>query len=111
MVFDENGTLWITNSGNNTIVAFTKDQLASSGSPTAAITLNSTSVGGFQSINVPWGMALDPKGNLWAFNYVDGTISKFGSEQLSASGSPTPDVFLTCLPPYAGEMTFGPSSQ
>jgi sugar lactone lactonase YvrE len=111
MAFDQNGTLWVANSGNNTIAAFTKAQLASSGSPTATITLSSTSVGALLSINVPWGMAFDSQGSLCVSNYVDGTISKFGSEQLTASGTPAPDVFLTGLPLYGGEMTFGPASQ
>ena len=53
----------------------------------------------------------DAPGNLWAFNYVDGTISKFGSEQLKASGSPAPDVLLTGLPKFAGEVVFGPPSE
>jgi hypothetical protein len=42
------------------------------------------------------------------FNYITGTLSKYGPWQLTASGSPTPRVFLTNLPLFAAEITFEP---
>ncbi|HYA35320.1 MAG TPA: hypothetical protein VEF03_06860 [Candidatus Binataceae bacterium] len=55
-------------------------------------------------------MSFDGAGNLWVFNYTSGTISEFVPGQLQSSGSPAPSVFLTGLPLYAGELTFGPAS-
>ena len=109
--FDKAGNLWVTNAVNSTVVAFGKDQLTASGSPTAAVVLSSTSVGGVNSIDVPWGLAFDPTGNLWVYNYNNASISEFTSNELKASGDPKPPVFLTGLPLYAGELTFGPPSE
>jgi hypothetical protein len=40
--FDASGDLWMATPGNNTVVEMTPGQLSSSGDPTPAVTLNST---------------------------------------------------------------------
>ncbi len=109
--FDKSGNLWVSNAGNSTVVGYTSGQLAASGAPVPAVTLSPTAVGNAQSMDVPWGMALDPSGNMWVYNYTTSSISEFTSAQLNASGAPVPNAFLTGLPLYAGELTFGPASQ
>jgi sugar lactone lactonase YvrE len=107
---DNKGNLWVANSGNNTVVQFSKAQLAASGSPSAAIVLNPAPVGNAMSLEVPFGMAFDPIGNLWVYNYTSATISEFTTQQLSTSGFPVPPILMTGLPFYAGQFTFGPAS-
>jgi sugar lactone lactonase YvrE len=109
--FDKKGNLWVTNSGTSNVVEFSKDQLAASGSPNAAIVLNPAPVGSAMSIDVPWGLAFDPPGNLWVYNYTTATVAEFSSQQLNASGYPVPPIVMTGFPFYAGQMTFGPVSK
>jgi streptogramin lyase len=103
--FDSAGNLWVTNAGNSTVVGFTASQLASSGSPAANVVLSDDGSG---SLSVPWGLQFDSLGRLWVSNYETGTISKFGPGELKATGSPTPRTFLTGLPQFAAQITFGP---
>ena len=108
--FDKLGNLWVTNAGNSTVVEFTSAQLAASGSPAATVVLGDDGSG---SLDVPWGLQFDSTGRLWVYNYggataTTTTISKFAPVQLTASGSPTPRIFLTGLPPFAAQITFGP---
>ena len=103
--FDSAGNLWVTNAGNSTVVGFIASQLASSGSPAANVVLSDDGSG---SLSVPWGLQFDSLGRLWVSNYETGTISKFGPGELKATGSPTPRTFLTGLPQFAAQITFGP---
>ena len=109
--FDKQGNLWVSNSGNNTIVQFSKAQLAASGSPSPAVVLNPAPVGNSMSLGVPFGMAFDTFGNLWVYNYTSATIAEFTSQQLNASGYPIPPIFMTGFPFFAGQLTFGPASR
>jgi hypothetical protein len=45
--------------------------------------------------DAPWGAVFDTSGNLVVMNYSDGTIAKFTSQQLKASGAPIPEVSVT----------------
>jgi sugar lactone lactonase YvrE len=98
LAFDARGNLWIANGGSmfngpgaNTLVEFTASQLATSGSPTPAVTLNADA----GSINGPAGLAFDHSGNLWLTNFSSGTVVVFAAGQLASSGSPLPAVTLS----------------
>ena len=93
LAFDKNGNLWVSNATGNTLVEFTSSQLATSGSPTPAVTLTAAS----NSIVGPLLIAFNATGNLWVPNSFTGynTIVEFAASQLVASGSPTPAVTLT----------------
>ena len=106
LAFDSAGNLWVTNAFTSTVVKFTRTQLTSSGSPVAPVVLSDDGSG---SLSTPWGLQFDSLHRLWVFNYTTGTISKFDTRELKASGSPVPQVFLTGLPLYAAQITFGPS--
>lgn len=93
LAMDGNGNLWVANSaadgsGANTVVEFTKNQLAASGSPKPAVRLASNA----RSINNPQGMAFDPLGNLWVSDSA--ALKEFSAAQLTASGAPVPAVTI-----------------
>jgi sugar lactone lactonase YvrE len=90
LTFDASGNLWVANAGSNTVVEFTASQLASSGSPTPAVTISASG----QSLVGPSGIAFDTSGNVWVANEVVSTVVKFTPAQLAASGAPTPAVTL-----------------
>jgi sugar lactone lactonase YvrE len=89
LAFDARGNLWIANTGNGTVVAFTPAQLAGTGSPAPEIVISS--IGG--SLTLPTGLAFDSDGSLWVVG-GDGALTKFASESLAASGAPVPSARL-----------------
>jgi streptogramin lyase len=99
LVFAPAGNLWLVTGGGpncfgtpctNELVEFTRAQLATSGSPTPAVTISSTTVGPYQSLYGPYGVAVAPSGDVWVSNFNNNTAVEFGRDQLSQSGSPTP---------------------
>jgi streptogramin lyase len=91
LAFDASGNLWVSNVGANTVVQFSVSQLASSGSPTPAVTVGASS----GSLNAPVGIAFDASGNLWVGNALGNTLVAFNPSQLAANGTPTPAVTLS----------------
>jgi sugar lactone lactonase YvrE len=89
LAFDASGNLWVANGGGSTIVEFTASQLATSGTPTAAVTISAS--GG--SLLQPTALAFDASGNLWVVNTA--SVVEFGQSQLATTGSPSPAVTLT----------------
>ena len=85
---DSAGNLWIANDNSNTVVELTPGQLATSGSPTPAITLSGS------AFTAPYALAFDAHGNLWVGNNLPSTIVEFTPAQLVAGGTPTPVVTL-----------------
>jgi sugar lactone lactonase YvrE len=81
-------SLWATNTSNGTVVEFTASQLASTGNPTPAVTLNS-------GATQPFGLAFDSSSNLWIVNRGGNSLMKFAAADLAASGSPTPAVVIS----------------
>ncbi|HEY4931520.1 MAG TPA: hypothetical protein VII23_08115 [Terriglobales bacterium] len=118
---DPSGNQWVSNCLGDTVVEFAASDVAASGSPTPVVVLSSTSVstppGASFSLDCPEGVAFDKSGNLWVSNAVSdnfGSIVEFTPDQLTASGSPVPNIFLDSDP--AGDnlnqpalFTFGPS--
>lgn len=93
LAFDAHGNLWVANVGRNTVVEFKSIQLATTGSPTPAVTLRDTA----SSISGPLGIAFDASGNLWVANgnsHAD-TVVAFTPSQLGRSGRPKPAIVLT----------------
>lgn len=87
IAFDSAGGLWVADYSNDTLVKFSPAQLASSGTPTPAVTLSATAGG---SIAEPNDVAFDSSGDLWVSNDNTGTIVRFDASQLASSGTPTP---------------------
>jgi hypothetical protein len=101
IAFTPSGDLWMVTGGgpkddcygtpcNNELVELTKAQLAASGSPTPAVTISSTKPGAAGSLWGPYGVAVDPYGDVWVSNFNKPTAVEFTRDQLSSSGSPTP---------------------
>jgi hypothetical protein len=100
LAFTRSGDLWIVTGGGapncfgtpctNELLEFTKAQLSSSGSPTPAVTITSTDVGSYESLDGPYGVAVDHSGDVWVSNFDGMTAVQFGQHQIAQSGSPTP---------------------
>ncbi len=116
LAFDGYGNLWSSNAGAaNTVVEFTRSQIAATGSPTPNITLASATVSSNATLVAPNGIAFDVYGDLAADSSASPFgIAGFGPGQLqkNPTSAPTPDVFLvgsgTTLNAPAG-VTFGPA--
>jgi sugar lactone lactonase YvrE len=89
LAFDTQGTLWVANMGNGTVVGYDSTQLSSSGAPTPRATLTLRHEGG--PPYSPAGLAFDADGSLWVAE-LSGLMSKLTREQLAASGDPVPAV-------------------
>jgi len=99
LVFDASGDLWLVTGGGpdcfgtpctNEVVELTKAQLATSGSPKPAVTISSTKAGAAGSLYGPYSLAFNSSGDLWVENFDNNTTVEFSKDQLSKSGSPTP---------------------
>jgi len=94
LAFDRLGNLWVGNyglqtggggAGDNTIVKFTRGQLAVSGAPTPSVILR-----GFSN---PYGHTFDAQGNLWVGNSSANNVLRFAPARQINGG--TPDVTIT----------------
>jgi streptogramin lyase len=101
LVFTSSGNLWMVTGGGplndcfgtpctNRLVEFTKAQLSTSGSPTPAVTIRSTKQGAAGSLWGPYGVAVNPAGEVWVSNFNKPTTVAYGRDELATSGSPTP---------------------
>lgn len=116
LAFDGFGNLWSSNAGAaNTVVEFTRSQIAATGSPTPNITLASATVSSNATLVSPTGIGFDAFGDLAAVSSAAPFgVAGFGPEQLrtNPTSAPTPDVFLvgsaTTLSAPTG-VTFGPA--
>jgi sugar lactone lactonase YvrE len=86
VAFDASGDLWVTNSGNNTLVEYTPNQLAASGDPSPAVTISANG----SSLNGPFSLAFDASGDLWVPNFNSNSLVEYTPNQLASSGDPTP---------------------
>jgi sugar lactone lactonase YvrE len=92
LAFDASGDLWVANSSNSTLVAFTPAQLAATGNPAPSVTIGADAT---PSLSDPYAIAFDASGGLWAANAY-GTISvvHYDASQLTSSGNPTPTATI-----------------
>jgi streptogramin lyase len=101
IAFDRAGNQWIANCTGDNVLKFNAADIAASGTPAPAVTLSGTSVttagGTANSLDCPEGITFDKDGSLWVSNAVsdnNGSLAKFTPDQLTATGSPAPAVFL-----------------
>jgi sugar lactone lactonase YvrE len=89
IAFDADGNLWVANASNQTVVAFTPAQLATTGSPAPHVVLSTNT-----ALGNPVGLAFDTDGALWVVGDAD-AVEKFPKTSLGATGAPAPSVRLT----------------
>ena len=73
--------------------AVTRAQLATP-NPVPAVTISASG----DALENPYGMALDPWGNLWVVGNAAGKVYEYARWQLARSGSPTPVTTLRDFP-------------
>ena len=108
IAFDPAGNLWVENNGGTTIVKITTAQLAAANGPTNPITpttvlTSSVIAGGLPTINNPWGILFDAKGNMWITNEqlsvsaCSGSVVEFAAASIAGVGilTPAPAVVIT----------------
>ncbi|MGH7614269.1 MAG: hypothetical protein ACREMW_09570 [Gemmatimonadales bacterium] len=90
MAFDPHGNLWISQLGEQRVVRFTPQQLASSGRPTPAVAI--------AGIEAPFGLAFDAAGNLWVANEGrPSTVLRYDARRLGATTTAPADVTITAM--------------
>ena len=96
IAFDAAGDLWIANNATTTIFEFQAAHLPTTSS-TVTLTPDVTlSDDGNGSIQAPWALIFDSKGDLWSSNANSpSTVVEFAASSLTASGSPTPEATLS----------------
>jgi hypothetical protein len=84
MAIDSAGDLWVTNQLSNTVVEYSRAELAQA-SPAPTVTIHIEGAGG---------LAFDPSGDLWAtINFAtaaNGAVEEFTEAELAKSGTPAP---------------------
>jgi hypothetical protein len=125
LAFDLSGNLWVADEYASLIYKFPANQLGGTGlfhNFTPSVILSAISMRGpcTQSLDSPYGVAFNRKGNLFVSNagmtgvQCSGSLALFSAKRITSSGSPAPKVFISSSP--NGEnlsspnyLTFGPS--
>jgi sugar lactone lactonase YvrE len=125
LAFDHNGNLWVADEEANSVDEIQTGQIAGAGlsqNITPAVVLTATTLPGAcnQSLDAPYGVAIDKGGNLLVSNAsqssagCSGSISKFPPSRIRSNGSPRPSFFLRSNSAGTNlnspnNLTFGPT--
>ncbi|NTX07237.1 hypothetical protein [Myxococcus sp. CA040A] len=94
LAFDRRGNLWVA-LGSGEIRRYPARDLGASGVRAPDVTLTGSALRG--GVPGPIALAFDRMGNLWVSVGFSDKVLRFGAAQLTASGSPTPEVELSGL--------------
>lgn len=94
LAFDRRGNLWVA-LGSGELRRYPASGLGSSGEKTPDVTLSGPALSGGSP--GPIAIAFDASGNLWTSIGWSNKVVRFGASQLTASGSPAPEVELSGL--------------
>jgi sugar lactone lactonase YvrE len=105
LAFDHSGNLWVADEEANSVDEILTSQIAGAGlsqNITPAVVLTATTLSGAcnQSLDAPYGVAIDQRGDLLVSNAgqtstgCSGSISKFVPSRIRSNGSPRPSLFL-----------------
>ena len=100
VAFDADGNLWVSNDPGDptvdTVVKFTRSQLAMSGNPAPDVTIGADAD---NSLNSPKGLAFDNSGDLWVASGASaadgGFLVRFKLSGAAVSSSPTAVIAMT----------------
>jgi sugar lactone lactonase YvrE len=98
IVLAKNGNLWVSNVNDTTIFEFNANHLpAINQNIIANLTPDVVlSDDGHGSIQGPWALVFDTAGDLWSSNANSPfTLVKFGPNQITATGDPTPETTIS----------------
>jgi len=96
ITFDATGDLWVANNATTTIFEFKAQNLPQSCGSVSLAPDVALSDDGNGSIQAPWALIFDSKGDLWSSNAnAPNTVVEFAAASLTATGSPTPAVTLS----------------
>ena len=91
IALDAAGDAWVADTGADTVVEYTRAELAAAGNPTPQVTLTADAQG---SLDSPSGAAFDAAGDLWVTSSGSHSIVEYTPGQLAEGGAQTPAVTL-----------------
>ena len=100
LAFDPSGDLWVADRIHSSLNEFTPAQLQSGGSQPASVIIGRV----LGSLQRPWPMAFDAKGDLWVSNFDDSSVVGYAPAQLQASGYPVPYAAISLSPGLSNPM-------
>ena len=105
IAFDGSGNLWLADQESDSVYKFSASDLAGSGlsqNITPAAVLSAAQRDGVcnQSLDGPYGLAVDNSGNLFVANTrvhggCVGSLAEFSAGSIGSSGNPKPKLFIT----------------
>jgi len=98
LAFDDDGSLWVSNQGTGSVVAYARGQLAASGAPRPSVVIRLP-----RGVDNPQAVAFDESGWLWVAGYDASVILGFPPSDLAHSGAPGPSRTLP-LPVASGPI-------
>ncbi len=88
IAFDGGGNMWVSDF-DGYLYRYDAADLATSGAPTAAVTIDATAYGNLV------GLAFDASGNLWTSAFFSDQLLGYSPTQITADGDPTPAVVIS----------------
>ncbi|MGO9657491.1 MAG: hypothetical protein ACLP7F_03885 [Acidimicrobiales bacterium] len=110
LAFDSSGNLWVANSGNDTMLEFTKGELSQAhAAPSVTISSDAS-----HDLTGPDGLAFGPAGDMWVASSGTNMLIEYTKAELAKSGTPTPRAIVPAptsatTSPQPDGLAFDPS--